>query len=86
MSVACLPARTATIALRRRGREPRIVTVAFPAKWRRSTLLAYARRAHSPQGETVRILTWHPLVDELGEPLWLANHEAFTDYRQGVMA
>jgi hypothetical protein len=83
---SCLPARTALIALRKRGQEPRLVTVAFPSRWRRSALLAYVRQEH-PQ-ETARIVEWHDLTDgESWAPkLWLANPAAFSDYRLGRAA
>jgi hypothetical protein len=83
---ACLAARSALIALRKRGQEPRLVTVIFPARWRRSALLSYVRREHPK--ETARIVEWHPTTDGASwEPrLWLANPAAFSDYRLGKAA
>jgi len=80
---SCLPARTALVALRKRGQEARLVTVVFPARWRRAALLSYVRREH-PQ-ETARIVEWHTLTNgQSWEPkLWLANPAAFSDYRLG---
>lgn len=61
----------------------KLATIAFPALWKRTTLLDYARSAH-PR-ETVRIVEWHSSVAEDGwEPfLWLANPDGFDDYRLG---
>lgn len=90
----CLVGRTATLAIRKKGRTARIVNVVFPATWSRSTLLAYARAVHGPRDETVRIVKWHDAyVGRAGasraprEPyLWLANPAAFADYAKGVLA
>lgn len=79
---ACLIARTAEVALReKRAKTPRVVTVAFPHRWSRSTLLAYVREHHP--NETARILEWHQ-VPPSGEPLWLANPAGFANYARGV--
>lgn len=79
----CLVGRTAEIALRKPGKKPRVVTIAFPSRWSKSTLLDYVRRNHP--NETVRILEWHPTRSTGWEPrLWLANPDGFTNYAEGA--
>lgn len=80
----CLIARTAVLAIRERSKPPVQVTVAFPAGWSRSTLLAYARAEHGPLGESVRIVEWGKSHDEWTPRLYLANPVGFSDYRRGV--
>lgn len=80
----CLVGRTARVAIREKTRV-RIVNIAFPARWKKSTLLKYVRSVHNPKGHTVRLVEWGPLIydKENEEPLWLANPSGFVDFNSG---
>lgn len=77
--MSCLRVRSAHLALRKRGCAARIVTIYVPARWSKSTLLAYAREAHKPLGETVKIVAWGVSTDS-----FIPNPAAFASYPTGA--